>query len=108
MRSPRATNQNQEWIQRKKMVISVTGDDKRPTTNMRRYRRDGDRNFLLLAIASLIIVGGLLIGLIYGPATLLTALPCLLGGAGLILGPWLLLSMLEKWRHETEYHEEEL
>jgi hypothetical protein len=74
---------------------------------MRRFRQDSDWNFLLLAIATLIIVGGFLIGLIFGPATLLTALPCLLGGAGLILAPWLLLSMLEKWRNKAEYHEEE-
>jgi hypothetical protein len=88
-------------------VNSVTGDDKRPATNMRRIRQDSDRSFLLLAIATLIIVGGLLIGLIFGPETLLTALPCLVGGAALILAPWLLLSMLEKWRNKAEYHEEE-
>jgi len=47
-------------------------------------------------------VGGGLIALIYGPAALLTALPCLLGGAALILAPWLLLTALEKWRERLD------
>ena len=88
-------------------MSTVTAEDKRLATNMRRFRRDSDRKFLILAISTFIIVGGLLIGLIYGPATLLTALPCLVGGAALILVPWLLLSMLEKWRSKAECREEE-
>ena len=32
------------------------------------------------------------------PDALLTALPCLLGGAGLILLPWLVLALLHRWR----------
>jgi len=81
--------------------------DKLPPTNMRRFRRESDRKFLYLVIFSLVVVGGGLIALIYGPGALLTALPCLLGGAGLILVPWLLLSMLERWRNKAEYHQEE-
>ena len=81
--------------------------DKLPPTNMRRFRRESDRKFLYLVIFSLVVVGGGLIALIYGPGALLTALPCLLGGAGLILVPWLLLSMLERWRKKAEYHQEE-
>ena len=107
MGNPWVSGRNQVWLQRKELVDTMPAEDKHPATNMRRFRRDSDRNFLLLAIATLIIVGSLLIGLIYGPATLLTALPCLLGGAGLILAPWLLLCMLEKWRNRAEYHEDE-
>ena len=36
------------------------------------------------------------------------ALPCLLGGAGLILIPWLLLTALERWRNRLEAAEMEL
>ena len=60
-------------------------NDKPSPTNMRRFRRESDRKFLYLVIFTLVVVGGTLIALIYGPATLLTALPCLLAGAALIL-----------------------
>ena len=77
-------------------------DDKLPPTNMRRYRRESDRKFLYLVIFTLVVVGGTLIALIYGPGALLTALPCLLAGAALILVPWLLLTAAEKWRDRME------
>jgi membrane protein implicated in regulation of membrane protease activity len=77
-------------------------DDKLPPTNMRRFRRESDRKFLYLVIFTLVVVGGGLIALIYGPGALLTALPCLLAGAALILVPWLLLTAAEKWRDRTE------
>ena len=72
-------------------------DDKPPPTNMRRYRRQSERKLLALVIFALVVVGGGLIALIYGPGALLTALPCLLGGAALILGLWLLFSLVERW-----------
>jgi hypothetical protein len=77
-------------------------DDKLPPTNMRRYRRESDRKFLYLVIFTLVVVGGTLIALIYGPGALLTALPCLLAGAALILVPWLILTAAEKWRDRME------
>ena len=77
-------------------------DDKLPPTNMRRYRRESDRKILYLVIFTLVVVGGTLIALIYGPGALLTALPCLVAGAALILVPWLLLTAAEKWRDRTE------
>jgi len=82
-------------------------DDKLPPTNMRRYRRESDRKFLYLVIFTLVVVGGTLIALIYGPGALLTALPCLLAGAALILVPWLLLTAAEKWRDRTDRAEME-
>ena len=82
-------------------------DDKPPPTNMRRYRRESDRKFLYLVIFTLVVVGGGLIALIYGPGALLTALPCLLAGAALILVPWLLLTVAEKWRDRMERTEME-
>jgi membrane protein implicated in regulation of membrane protease activity len=80
-------------------------DDKLPPTNMRRYRRESDRKFLYLVIFTLVVVGGGLIALIYGAGALLTALPCLLAGAALILVPWLLLTAAEKWRDRMEREE---
>ena len=69
---------------------------------MRRFRRESDRKFLYLVIFTLVVAGGGLIALIYGPGALLTALPCLLAGAALILVPWLLLTAAEKWRDRME------
>jgi membrane protein implicated in regulation of membrane protease activity len=74
---------------------------------MRRYRRESERKFLYLVIFTLVVVGGGLIALIYGPGALLTALPCLLAGAALILVPWFLLTAAEKWRDRTERAEME-
>ncbi|MCP4428012.1 MAG: hypothetical protein GY803_26295, partial [Chloroflexi bacterium] len=51
-----------------------------------------------MVIFTLVLVGGGLIALIWGPTALLTSLPCLLGGAALILVPWGLLTAVEKWR----------
>lgn len=72
---------------------------------MRQIREDDNRRFLIMVILTLVIVGGLLIGLIYGWTALLTALPCLLGGALLILLPWSLLTFIEKWRKRAELRE---
>ena len=73
-------------------------EDDRKSTNMRDYRRRSDRKYLVLVVITLVVVGGLLIALIFGVESLLTALPCLLAGAGLILIPWLVLEGLQRWR----------
>jgi protein-S-isoprenylcysteine O-methyltransferase Ste14 len=80
----------------------MAGNEERPPTNIRRFRRENDRKYLVLVIVTLVVVGGGLIALIYGPTALLTALPCLLAGAGMILAPWLLLAALERWRDRME------
>ena len=66
-------------------------------TDTRRARRDQERQLLALAIGVLVIVGGTLIALVYGPGALLTALPCLLAGAGAILILYLLFALAERW-----------
>ena len=73
-----------------------------PPNSMRRFRRQSDQRYLILVILTLVLVGGGLIALILGPTALLTSLPCLLGGAGLILVPWLLLAAIEKWRDRMD------
>ena len=70
--------------------------EKRPYQNSRQIRKQNDRKYLLMAVFTLVVMGGGLIGLIYGWVGLLTALPFLLLGAGLIVLPWLVLVGLEK------------
>ncbi len=80
----------------------MNDDEKRPYQNNRAQRKENDRKILWLILFTLVVVGGGLIALIFGPGALLTALPCLLGGAALILVPWGLLTAVEKWRDRME------
>ncbi|MCP4421043.1 MAG: hypothetical protein GY805_30905 [Chloroflexi bacterium] len=68
----------------------------------REIRKNNNRSFLIMVIFTLVVVGSVLIGLIYGWLAILTALPFLLGGALLILLPWGLLTLIEKWREQME------
>jgi hypothetical protein len=70
---------------------------KSPSSSPRRNRRNNELRLVGLVIFCLVIVGGTLIALILGPEALLTALPCLLGAAGLILGLWLLFAVIQWW-----------
>ena len=72
-----------------------TNDGKRPLTNNRQIRQKNDRQFLKMVVLTLVVVGGLIIALIYGPTSLLTALPILLGGAALVAVPYLVLKGIE-------------
>jgi len=60
-------------------------------------RQRNELRLLITAIVVLVVVGGGLIGLIFGWGQLLTALPCLLAGAGLLAGLYLLFVGLERW-----------
>ena len=71
--------------------------DERPPTDIRGARKRQERQLVTLVIAVLIIVGGGLIALIYGPSALIGALPCLLAGAGTILILYLLFLLAERW-----------
>lgn len=66
-------------------------------TDIRRARKRQERQLLALVVTVLIVVGGGLIALIYGPSALVTALPCLLSGAGVILLLYLLFILAERW-----------
>ena len=77
----------------------------KPATNSRDIRRKNDKMMLIATLFTLVIVGSGLIALIFGLKALITALPCLLGGAFLILIPWLALTLLEKWRLRIETRE---
>jgi protein-S-isoprenylcysteine O-methyltransferase Ste14 len=80
----------------------MSEDKQLPPSNTRRFGQESDRKYLYLVIFTLVVVGGILIALIYGPESLLTALPCLLGGAVLILLPWAVLTLIQKWRDGIE------
>ena len=80
----------------------MSEDKQLPPSNTRRFGQESDRKYLYLVIFTLVVVGGILIALIYGPESLLTALPCLLGGAVLILLPWAMLTLIQKWRDGIE------
>lgn len=67
-------------------------------TNLRQHQKDDDKRLLFVVVFTLVVVGSGLIGLIFGWQALLTSIPCLLGGALLILVPWGLLTLVEKWR----------
>jgi fatty acid desaturase len=72
-------------------------DEENKPTDMRKYRRQSERQLVLLVIAFLVLVGGALIGLVYGWMAVFSALPCLLGGAAIIGGLFLFLELAERW-----------
>lgn len=57
-------------------------------------KRD-ERTYLWLVLAMLVLGGGLVITLVYGPPALLTAVPFLLFGVALIMLPYLTLQALD-------------
>lgn len=60
-------------------------------------RQDQERALVILVILVLVVVGTGLIGLIWGIRVALGGAACLISGAALIGGLWLLLSMIQKW-----------
>ena len=72
----------------------------RPPTDYRGMRKRHERWLLLIAIVVLVVVGGGLIGLVFGLSEMLSALPCLLVGAGFIAGLYLFWAVLERWAEQ--------
>lgn len=68
-----------------------------PSSSPRRNRRNNELRLVGLVIFCLVVVGGALITLFLGPEALITAMPCLLGAAGLILGLWSLFAIIQWW-----------
>lgn len=66
-------------------------------TNVRAQKRATERRYVWLVVGMLVLGGSIVIGLVYGGLAVLTAVPCLLGGAILLLGTYFLLTRLEKW-----------
>lgn len=68
----------------------------RPHKSARQIKAENNRRFAIMVVLTLVLGGSLVIALVYGPAALLTAIPVLLLGAGLIGLPYLVLVGLEK------------
>lgn len=69
--------------------------DNKPT-NYRQNRRKAERTQLLLVLLVLVVIGTGLIGLIWGLKSALLGGLCLAGGGGVIIGIWLLLTLIQK------------
>lgn len=69
----------------------------RPPTDYQKIRKDFNRRALWLVVACLLFIGVPLIAIAYGPTAAITSAVCLLGGVGLILLIWLILSLIGKW-----------
>jgi hypothetical protein len=66
-------------------------------TDVRGEQRRSERRLAIMVMVFLVIVGGGLIALIYGPVSGLSAVPCLLAGAGAIGLLFLLLELMGRW-----------
>ena len=65
-------------------------------TDLRGLRRRRERNLLFLVVLVLLVVGGLLIGLIYGRTAFIASLGCLIPGVGMIIAIWVVL-LISDW-----------
>jgi hypothetical protein len=66
-------------------------------TNMRRHRRQTERRLALAVVLSLLLVGGGLVGLIYGTGAAVMAISCLMLGCAVFAALWLFLTLMEWW-----------
>jgi hypothetical protein len=66
-------------------------------TDLRKQRNDMNRRLLLLVMFVLVVIGGVLIAIFYGPSAGALAVMCLLGGAGVIGLLWLVFTLMGKW-----------
>ena len=72
------------------------GGETQPT-NIRKRRREESRRLVWMVVLTLLVLGGGLTAVIYGPTALLGVLPVLLIGIGLLALPYLVLKGLEVW-----------
>ena len=69
----------------------------RAPTDSRKLSRDTEHRLLMLVLFVLVIVGTALIALSYGIGPAVTALACLMFGAGLIGVLWLIFTLIGRW-----------
>jgi hypothetical protein len=69
----------------------------RPPTDYRGLRQRNELWLLIAAVVLLVVVGGGLIGVLFGFGQMLSALPCLLAGAGAIAILYLFFALLGRW-----------
>jgi len=81
------------------MASNSDGETQSPTS-YRQTRQRNERNLLFLVIFVLVVGGTGLIGLIWGLNAMVLSSVCLISGAALIVGLWLLLTLIQKWVDE--------
>jgi len=72
------------------------GKDSNLPTDMRAYRRQTERRLAIAVVLTLVLIGSVVIGLVYGWPAVFTGLLCLLPGAGVFLLLWVVLSVVER------------
>jgi len=72
-------------------------DQPRPPTDLRALKRQSERRLALWVVFFLVVVGGIVIGLVYGWQATVLGVVCLLGGAALFGLVWLIMTLIERW-----------
>ena len=70
---------------------------RQPLTDRRRYRRQTERRLAMAVVLCLLLVGGGLVGLIYGSGAAVMAVSCLLFGCAIFALLWFILTLMERW-----------
>jgi hypothetical protein len=63
---------------------------------MRKIRREFDSHGLWLVLFGLIVIGGGIITIVYGPTAALASVLCLVAGAALVVFVWGILTLIGK------------
>jgi len=66
-------------------------------TNLRRQRRQTERRLAIAVVLCLLLLGGGLIGLIYGRGAAVVAVSCLTLGSAVFALLWFIVSLMEWW-----------
>jgi hypothetical protein len=69
----------------------------RPPTDLRRQQARFNRNLGLMVLFVLVVVGGGLIAVFYGPQAGLLGVACLFAGAATIGLIWLVYTLIGRW-----------
>ena len=68
-----------------------------PVADLRALRRKDERRLVVIIAVFLVVVGGIVIGLVYGWQPAAMGGICLLSGAAVFSLLWLILSLVERW-----------
>ena len=68
-----------------------------PVADLRALRRKDERQLIVIIAIFLVVVGGIVIGLVYGWQQAAMGGICLLSGAAVLGLLWLILSLVERW-----------
>ncbi len=69
----------------------------RPPTDYRKLHQEMNRQLLWIVLFVLVVIGGICIGIAYGPIAAVTGVAFLIVGGGVIGLLWLLLTLIGKW-----------